>query len=57
MQFLTLPVEQLAGSSGGLHGISKIRKPQKPHRMFEVFFAADISALPKRNSLPPKRCG
>jgi hypothetical protein len=46
MQFLTLPVEQFAGSTRGLHGISKIRKPQKPHCMFEVFFAANVKSGP-----------
>src|SRR6202035_2539170 len=46
MQFFTLLVEQAARVSGSLQGVEQVRKPHKPHRMFEVMFAADVKSGP-----------
>ena len=48
IQFLALPIEQLAGVGSGLHGISKIEQPQKPNRVVEVFIASDVKRDPAR---------
>src|ERR1700732_343625 len=46
MQFFTLLVEQAARVSGSLQGVEQVRKPHKPHRRFEVIFAADVKSGP-----------
>src|ERR1700680_1626511 len=48
IQFLALPVEQLARVGSCLHRISKIGKPQKPNRVVEVFVASDVKRDPAR---------
>ncbi len=48
IQFLALPIEQLAGVGSCLHGISKIGQPQKPNRVVEVFIASDVKRDPAR---------
>ena len=48
IQFLALPIEQLARVGSCLHRISKMGQPQKPNRVVEVFFASDVKRDPAR---------